>query len=156
MRNTDYGHRIGVPRRGLQDISSACYTCFQDENNVDHILVQCVYAREVWHYCFDALQLPIPRPMVGDTFMDWWLRHHNSFRKAEKRGIDSLVVGIAWSLWKQRNARVFNRLEQQLGAHFLASQILDEIKDQGNLHKKDLAVIGLQQFVREQEQEQRA
>ena len=41
----------------LQDAPSTCYTCLQDEGNAENILVQCVYAREVWNYIFDALSL---------------------------------------------------------------------------------------------------
>lgn len=64
----------GHARHGLQDLPSACYTCLQDEDNVNHILVQCVYAREVWHTSFDTLQLNVLCPATTDTFTDWWLR----------------------------------------------------------------------------------
>lgn len=42
-------------RHRLQDEPSPCFLCLQEQDNVDHILVQCVYAREVWHRCFDTL-----------------------------------------------------------------------------------------------------
>lgn len=51
----------------------------------------------------------------------------------------------AEEIWKQRNVRVFNRLEQQVVA-ILASQILDEIKDWKVAQN---GVDGLQRFVRE-------
>jgi hypothetical protein len=35
-------------RHGLQDLPNACYTCLQEEDNVDHVLVLCPYARHVW------------------------------------------------------------------------------------------------------------
>lgn len=60
-------------RHGLQDNPSVCFTCLQDEDNVDHILAHCVYAREVWHRCFDRLQINIPGPNAGTTFTEWWL-----------------------------------------------------------------------------------
>lgn len=41
-------------RHGLPDKPSACYTCLQDEDNVDHILAHCVYAQENWHYCLEC------------------------------------------------------------------------------------------------------
>ena len=34
-------------RHGLQDQTSPCYLCDQDKDNVDHILLQCVFARHV-------------------------------------------------------------------------------------------------------------
>lgn len=61
-------------RHGLQEHTSACYTCLQEEDTVDHILVQCGYARGTWLGCFDALHLPegnghIPGLVDTTTFM---------------------------------------------------------------------------------------
>lgn len=133
-------------RHGLQDTVSACFTCLQEEDNVDHIFMQCVYAQETWHRCLDALQLPIQRPLATDTFLGWWMLHRQQFSKAEKRGFDTFVICTVWSLWKQRNACVFARTEQQMEAQTLVTKILDEIKD----WKLALRVVGgLQRFVRE-------
>uniref|UniRef100_A0A8R7RED1 Reverse transcriptase zinc-binding domain-containing protein n=1 Tax=Triticum urartu TaxID=4572 RepID=A0A8R7RED1_TRIUA len=70
-------HRIWTSDRrakhGLQDRPSACYTCLQDEDNAEHILVQCGYAREVWHTCFQDLALNTRASVVDDTFLDWWI-----------------------------------------------------------------------------------
>lgn len=46
-----------------------------------------------------------------DTTLKWWLKERGKFHKADKRGFDTLVIAVTWSLWKQRNARVFNRTE---------------------------------------------
>jgi hypothetical protein len=35
-------------RHGLHDRPDACATCLQEEDNVDHILTQCPYAKMVW------------------------------------------------------------------------------------------------------------
>jgi hypothetical protein len=70
-------HRIWTSDRrakhGLQDHPSACYTCLQDEDNAEHILVKCGYAQHVWHICFDTLHLAIRAPVVDDTFLEWWI-----------------------------------------------------------------------------------
>lgn len=39
-------------RHGLQDTTSPCFLCEQEEDTVDHILLQCVFARQVWYICF--------------------------------------------------------------------------------------------------------
>lgn len=67
-------------RHGLQHAPSACYTCLHEEDNVDHILVQCVYAREVWHQCFLALQVNVEIRDGVDTFKEWWLKTRSPFR----------------------------------------------------------------------------
>lgn len=143
-------HRIWTSDRrahhGLQDHPSACFTCLQSEDNVEHILAQCVYAREVWYRCLDQLHLPISGPTDTDTILDWWLGQRANFRSIDGRGFDSLVICTVWALWKQRNARVFNRAEQQMDAADLASMILDELRD----WKLALqGVGGLQRFVRQ-------
>lgn len=82
--------------------------CLQEEDNVDHILVRCVYAREVWHRSFDILQVNIDPPTHSSTFQDWWLQQRRNLTGKAVRGFDSFIIGTAWALWKQRNTRVFN------------------------------------------------
>jgi hypothetical protein len=38
-------------RRGLQTTTSVCFVYLQEEDNAEHIMMQCVMAREVWHVC---------------------------------------------------------------------------------------------------------
>ena len=35
-------------RRGLQDHTSLCFLCDHEEDNFEHILIKCVFARQVW------------------------------------------------------------------------------------------------------------
>ncbi|XP_073360681.1 uncharacterized protein [Aegilops tauschii subsp. strangulata] len=117
-----------------------------DEDTVDHILVQCGYARGTWMGCFDKLQLQITCPTSTGSFLEWWMQQRSGFAKEDKHGFNTLVICTAWSLWKQRNARVFNRTEQQVDTQELVVRILDEMKDW------KLAARGggsLQRFVRE-------
>ena len=133
-------------RHGLQDTASACYTCYHEEDTTDHILVGCVYARQVWNGCFRLLQINVQIPSSEDTFMVWWDKARKFFHGKLKRGFDSLVILTAWHLWKQRNARVFNRNDQVRSETNLVHLIHDEIK----LWKKaGLGVEGLDPFVRE-------
>ena len=46
-------------------------------------------------------------------FMEWWLMVHTGFNGPERRGFDTLVAAGTWALWKQRNARVFNKRSDQ-------------------------------------------
>lgn len=143
-------HRIWTSDRrakhGLQDQPSACYLCPQDEDNAEHILVHCVYAREVWHECFEALHLTTRRPTADDNLMDWWLEVRQGFRRADKRGFDTFVIAVAWALWKQRNARVFSRIRQQKTPLELVNVILSEVQE---WRSAGVGVSGLLRFVRE-------
>ena len=68
-------------RHGLQDEPSSCFFCLQEIDCVDHILAHCAYAREVWHRCFDALQINVQVPNTEEKFTDWWLRQRRSFSR---------------------------------------------------------------------------
>lgn len=117
----------------------------QAEDNVDHILANCIYAQEVWHRVFGLLTLEVHCPTRSEVFAEWWLRERTRFRGADRRGFDTLIAAVAWALWKQRNARVFNRNDQQKTTHDLPFMVLDEIAE---WRLAGVGVGGLQRFVR--------
>ena len=118
----------------------------QDEDNVDHILLQCPYAREVWYNTWDTLQINTPPSTSTETTLEWWLRARKSFQGPDRRGFDTTVTAVLWALWKQRNARVFNRGEQVRTPTSLVRHIFGEIK----LWKlARVGAEGLARFVRE-------
>lgn len=45
-----------------------------------------------------------------DVSMQWWLRNRKLIPKPVRRGFDSLFFLIGRMLWKERNARTFNRI----------------------------------------------
>ena len=112
-------------RHGMQDDTVACFLCLQEEDTVDHILVHYSYAKEVWHLCFTKVGVDAPYPEHNETFTAWWLRARQTVITKHRRGFDTMVIAIAWSVWKQRNARVFGHLEQQRISHLLVDQIME-------------------------------
>lgn len=92
-----------------------------------HVLVQCVFAREVWFRCLRAARVHVAMPETTDSFAEWWLAARKPFGKNNK-SFDTFVVLIAWSLWKQRNARLFNNVGQQFTVTVLVDRIVDEFK----------------------------
>ncbi|XBI53240.1 hypothetical protein VPH35_035486 [Triticum aestivum] len=116
-------------RHGLQDEPSPCYFYLQDQDDTDHILSSCTYAKEVWCTLWDTFHINIGDQAVGESTFLWWMRVRVSFQKADKRGFDTLFIGTIWTLWKQRNARVFNRVDQQLRPREAARWILDELAE---------------------------
>jgi hypothetical protein len=94
-------------RRGLHENPDACFTCLQGEDNVEHILAQCPYSRSVWVGCLHATGLHLREPEEGDTLERWWSVSRARVCNTNRRKFDTLVILVARSLWKQRNARVF-------------------------------------------------
>lgn len=75
---------------------------------MNHILMQCSYAREVWFKCLRGAGLQLPLPQTDSILELWW--SETMKRVLIKGGTVSLV---AWLLRKQRNARVFANVNQQ-------------------------------------------
>ena len=96
-------------RHGLQ-VSNAYITCDQAAETIDHILLSCCYAREVWHRCLSAAQLQAFVTIDGECALDWWLASHKRLPKALRPAFDSLFFLVGWSLWKERNNRTFNAI----------------------------------------------
>ena len=38
----------------------------------------------------------------------WWTEERKQLPKVDRRGFDSLVILVSWSLWKERNDRTFD------------------------------------------------
>ena len=75
---------------------------------MQHILVGCAFAREVWFRVLDKISLQQISPLPHDqVFHDWWASAEARVPKPARSGFNSLVVLVAWSLWKHRNAAIF-------------------------------------------------
>jgi hypothetical protein len=57
-------------RHGLQDMA-ACPHCDQEWETADHLFIDCVYARQVWHTILSSLQIPVPP--ANANMLEWWL-----------------------------------------------------------------------------------
>jgi hypothetical protein len=57
---------------------------------------------------------------------EWWLRERNKFSVKTRKNLDALIILGCWSLWKNRNAWVFNNQSQQFSVMELAMRIRDE------------------------------
>jgi hypothetical protein len=113
-------------RHGLQDRPDACYLCLQEIDSVDHMLMHCSYAREVWFESMWLTGLPDVTPLGEDKLEDWWLRSRQRVVSSRRKEFDARVMLTCWLIWKQRNARVFVNLSQHCSARVLVDRISDE------------------------------
>ena len=111
-------------------MTSTGFVCLQEEYNVEHILVQCVFARLVWWQVFQALGLVCPAPAPNSTLENWWTSNRCSVRavKRVKRDFDALVILTCWSLWKHRNSWVFEAAGQHFSVEQLVARVLSELR----------------------------
>jgi hypothetical protein len=64
--------------------------------------------------------------VAEENAMAWWSASRKAVPKPLRRGFDSLFMLIGWMLWKERNARTFDR--EGCSARELLCKIEDEAK----------------------------
>jgi len=94
--------RRGMPR------PKCCPLCDQEEETINHLLVECVFAREFWFLLLwqVGLQALSPQP-TENSFLDWWEGANNAIADMVRQGVNSLIILGAWIFWNHRNRCVF-------------------------------------------------
>lgn len=113
-------------RHGLQDACS-CVFCDQADETMDHLVLGCVFSREVWERCLAAYHLHGLIRVQERNVMMWWLESRRPLPKEIRRAFDSLLFLVGWTLWKERNSRTFG------GASRTADQVLAAILEEAGL-----------------------
>jgi hypothetical protein len=116
-------HRL--QQHGLQN-NGPCALCGQADETLDHLLAQCVVARETWFKVLRPLGWQQLTPSPNVDMVEWWLRSRKVVAKAHWKAFDSLVFLVVWSLWLECNSRVFNQKTSSMVA--LISCILSRAK----------------------------
>jgi hypothetical protein len=94
-------------RHGLQE-SRSCIIYDQAEETMDHIILGCIFSKEVWSSCLRGFRLQDLVLVREGDIMLWWTDPRRRLPKPIRRGFDSLFFLVGWTLWKERNARTFN------------------------------------------------
>jgi hypothetical protein len=95
-------------KHGLQDDDSSSL-CDQEPETLDHLLTQCVFSK-VWTHVLSKVGLLNLLNQHDVQFVIWWLGSRKMMPKQARKGFDSIVTLIGWSIWKERNARTFRRM----------------------------------------------
>jgi hypothetical protein len=91
------------------DHPEKCPLCDQEEENIDHLVVSCVFARQFWFSLFQHLQLQEFAPQMDTiSFMEWWRMINKLPLGPRKKGLNSTIILGAWILWKHSNRCVFD------------------------------------------------
>lgn len=97
-----------LARRGLQH-PGKCLLCDQEEENLQHLLIGCVVARQCWYFILHSVGLSHLAPAVSEPSFDaWWERVAAAVTGEVRKGLNSLIILGAWCIWKHRNSCVFN------------------------------------------------
>ena len=95
-----------LQKRGLPH-PERCPLCDQEDENIQHTLISCVFARQFWYAILQPINLSRLRPTRSVNFADWWKHAERRLPKQHRKGFNSLCILGALILWKHRNACVF-------------------------------------------------
>jgi hypothetical protein len=112
-------------RHQLQD-DDCCSLYFQAAETVLQLLLNCTYSMEVWFRTLRRSGFYSLTPDQECSVAEWWLSKRKQVHKDQRPGFDSLVILVCWCIWKERNARVFDRRSSL--AHVVADLIVQEAR----------------------------
>uniref|UniRef100_A0A2N9IF45 Reverse transcriptase zinc-binding domain-containing protein n=1 Tax=Fagus sylvatica TaxID=28930 RepID=A0A2N9IF45_FAGSY len=98
-------------RRGIVTVGWGCL-CRCSEEMVDHLLLHCLVAAEIWGFVFQMFGVDwVMSRCVLDQEAGWrnWFGNHSS----DVWNLAPLCV--MWALWKERNYRTFENVEHSVG-----------------------------------------
>ena len=83
-----------------------CPLCKQTQETAAHLFSQCRFSKRVWRMTKDWLGISSIRmeEWTADlSIEDWWRK-----MAFKSKAIASITMLVTWTIWKERNARVFN------------------------------------------------
>jgi hypothetical protein len=114
-----------------------CLLCDQQEETAQHILVACVFARDIWAQILNKVGLLPLAPEITDVvFQDWWRKAEQKVPNSQRKGFNSLVILVSWRFWKQRNACVFDGVLPSI--RNILQEIHEDVKLWGMAGAKDI------------------
>jgi hypothetical protein len=99
-----------LKRKGFV-LASWCCMCKNTEETVDHLLIHCWFARQLWIFVFQSVGINWVLPHhVPEMLFGWW----NWFGKRSS-GVWNLIPScLMWTIWRERNKRTFENMETPL------------------------------------------
>ena len=87
-------------------IDPQCPLCLNDIESFDHLFSKCFQTRKVW----DLAKLYKWIPLQSDTFQaSNWLFSFETFNRSYNRKTLQRISFLLWSIWKMRNATIFQQ-----------------------------------------------
>lgn len=88
---------------------ACCLFCDQEQETINHLLVSCVFTRQAWFTLLQQVGLSSVAPQSSEVSFDhWWSRALDSVASLLHKGLNSLIILGAWTLWRHRNDCVCN------------------------------------------------
>jgi hypothetical protein len=98
-----------LERRGW-DNCGLCQLCKQTQESAAHLFSQCRYTKRLWNLVIEWLGIANIRTqdwVPGIEIEEWWMTLA-CVAKPNRKAIASIAMLVSWTIWNERNARVFN------------------------------------------------
>lgn len=108
--------------------SGVCLLCRMTNETACHLLASCRYTRRIWRLTANWVayqQLDPSNWEPCQSVHEQWEMLANK-RKVPKKGLRSLILLIAWEIWKERNQRIFEH--KKTAAPNLMAKIKEEAR----------------------------
>jgi hypothetical protein len=111
-----------LAKRGLPH-PQYCPLWDQEEETINHLLVACIFSRQAWYIVLQKLGLEILAPQPHTfSFEDWWEQVDKAVAAPARKGLNSVIILMAWSIWNHRNRCAFDGQQTTLSALLSAFQ----------------------------------
>jgi hypothetical protein len=78
------------------DANEQFFLCDQEPEKIDHIIVSCSFAKQLWWSISTVHKRPT---MINSaTILDHWSQWRQRWTGAERLGVDSIFALVAWEL----------------------------------------------------------
>ncbi|KAJ3674406.1 hypothetical protein LUZ60_005022 [Juncus effusus] len=97
-------------RKGIQ-LPPTCVLCNANTEDRDHLFVNCSFTRATWRLAEHYSNAPAHLTLAG-SLPQTWEKCRKLNRNGQKAVWQTLLAAITWSIWKERNARIFRNKSQ--------------------------------------------
>jgi hypothetical protein len=107
-----------------------CPLCWKNLETAQHLFAECPASCFIWRSvaAWTRSSTSDPDNWKGDQeILDWFTALVDGMSSDGAKGTRSLAILVIWSIWCERNARIFNDKEKKL------ARLVDEIKESANL-----------------------
>lgn len=95
---------LAKKRCNFHNATDTCVLCYNDSETVDHLLIHCNFASRIWAFYASYLNLQ-SFPISLEYFWSSWIP---SLDLRLRSPWDLLSRAIFWTIWLERNNRIFN------------------------------------------------
>lgn len=98
------------------------------------------FSRQFWFFFVSRIGLAVLAPQLGEiSFLDWWRKASSSLPLLMQKGLNSIVILGAWTLWRHRNDCLFDGNPPRLAAAL--SMAGSDLWFQGRAGAKDIQLL---------------